>query len=220
MPCRSSQRLTGQLVTKPSIMPICIRNQWLELSIGAFQITYCASAIQPNRPTSKLSTERVSAGDVPERAAGAAVAVRERHLPQRVARALFHPGRVRVHALAGHPPSTGEIRPQSDRPHVERGERKSEVHDRHVLPVAQHDDVGDDHERGREPESERHPCEELKPTRSHPQSLQDGGSTADPNYRASMEAPGCGRWQSVANRPRPETAKTSEIRCHRLPPVA
>jgi hypothetical protein len=29
-----------QLVTKPSIIPICIRNQWLELSIGAFQITY------------------------------------------------------------------------------------------------------------------------------------------------------------------------------------
>src|SRR3989440_6768626 len=60
MPCRSSQRLTGQLVTKPSIIPICIRNQWLELSIGAFQITDCASAIQPNRPTSKLSTESVS----------------------------------------------------------------------------------------------------------------------------------------------------------------
>src|SRR5213592_2773665 len=60
MPCRSSQRLTGQLVTKPSIIPICIRNQWLELSIGAFQIKYCASAIQPNRPTSKLSTESVS----------------------------------------------------------------------------------------------------------------------------------------------------------------
>src|SRR5438105_8378791 len=60
MPCRSSQRLTGQLVTKPSIIPICIRNQWLELSIGAFQMEYCASAIQPNRPTSKLSTESVS----------------------------------------------------------------------------------------------------------------------------------------------------------------
>src|SRR5207237_4344551 len=60
MLCRSSQRLTGQLVTKPSIIPICIRNQWLELSIGAFQMKYCASAIQPNRPTSKLSTESVS----------------------------------------------------------------------------------------------------------------------------------------------------------------
>src|SRR5207302_636615 len=56
----SSQRLTGQLVTKPSIVPICMMNQWLELSIGAFQITYCASAIQPNRPTSKLRTESVS----------------------------------------------------------------------------------------------------------------------------------------------------------------
>jgi hypothetical protein len=33
-PCRSSQRLTGQLVTNPSIIPICIRNQWLELSIA------------------------------------------------------------------------------------------------------------------------------------------------------------------------------------------
>src|SRR2546429_4244672 len=60
MLCRSNQRLTGQLVTKPSIIPICIRNQWLGLSIGAFQITDCASAIQPNRPTSKLSTESVS----------------------------------------------------------------------------------------------------------------------------------------------------------------
>src|SRR4029077_13573623 len=60
MPCRSSQRLTGQLVAKPRIIPSCIKNQWLELSIGAFQITYCATAIQPNRPTSKLSTESVS----------------------------------------------------------------------------------------------------------------------------------------------------------------
>src|SRR5437870_5801651 len=62
MPCRSSQRLTGQLVTKPRIIPICIKNQWLELSIGGgdFQIAYSATAIQPNRPTSKLSTESVS----------------------------------------------------------------------------------------------------------------------------------------------------------------
>ena len=49
------------------------------------------------------------------------------------------------------------------------------MHDRHVLPVPQHDEVGDDDERGSEPEPERHPGEELKPTRSHPQSLHDGG---------------------------------------------
>ena len=35
-----------------------------------------------------------------------------------------------------------------------------------------------------------------------------------------MEPRGCDPWQSAANRPGPETAKTSEIRCHRLPPVA
>ena len=60
--------------------------------------------------------------------------------------------------------------PRADLSPVERGERTDEVHDRHVLPVAQNDDVDDDDERGREPESERHPCEEVKPTRSHPQS--------------------------------------------------
>src|SRR6266516_2361796 len=35
-----------------------------------------------------------------------------------------------------------------------------------------------------------------------------------------MEPRGCNRWQPAANRPVLETAKTSEIRCHRLPPVA
>jgi hypothetical protein len=47
MPCRSSQRLTGQLVAKPRIIPICIKNQWLELSIGGgdSQIAYSATAI-------------------------------------------------------------------------------------------------------------------------------------------------------------------------------
>jgi hypothetical protein len=52
--------LTGQLIAKPRIIPICIKNQWLELSIGGgdSQIAYSATAIQPNRPTSKLSTER------------------------------------------------------------------------------------------------------------------------------------------------------------------
>jgi hypothetical protein len=35
-----------------------------------------------------------------------------------------------------------------------------------------------------------------------------------------MEPRGCNRWQSVANPLRAETTKTSQIRCHRLPPVA
>jgi hypothetical protein len=33
-----------------------------------------------------------------------------------------------------------------------------------------------------------------------------------------MEPRGCNRWQSAANRLGLEAAKTSEIRCHRLPP--
>src|SRR6266496_3527985 len=37
---------------------------------------------------------------------------------------------------------------------------------------------------------------------------------------AFMEPRGCNRWQPAANRPEAETAKTSENRCHRLPPVA
>ncbi len=32
-----------------------------------------------------------------------------------------------------------------------------------------------------------------------------------------MEPRGCNPWQTAANAPAPETAKTSEIRCHRLP---
>jgi hypothetical protein len=35
-----------------------------------------------------------------------------------------------------------------------------------------------------------------------------------------MEPRGCNRWQPAATRPKAETAKTSEIRCHQLPPVA
>ena len=52
MPCRSSQRLTGQLVAKPRIIPICIKNQWLELSIGGgdSQIAYSATAIHCGSP--------------------------------------------------------------------------------------------------------------------------------------------------------------------------
>src|SRR5438874_2380824 len=39
---------------------------------------------------------------------------------------LLHPGHAHVHPLVGHPPSAREIRPESDRSHVERGERKGE----------------------------------------------------------------------------------------------
>src|SRR2546422_10221676 len=77
MPCLRSQRLTGQLVTKPSIIPICIRNQWLELSVSAFQLTYCAGASQPDQPTSKLRTE--SLGDSIASASGATRAGLTRH---------------------------------------------------------------------------------------------------------------------------------------------
>src|SRR6184192_2891043 len=207
MPCRSSQRLTGQLVTKPSIIPTCIRNQWLELSTGAFQIKYCASAIQPNRPTSKLSTESVS--DLIASPSGAsrptwprsgAITKYWKRIPkiqasgrsrmysgpsaavepiiQAVAQTIHSPpmsprtqpapqwlsesdtchnesrAPSSIPAMCmcirlRHPPSAREIRPESDRTHVERGERKGDVHDRHVLLVAQHDDVGDDDERGR-----------------------------------------------------------------------
>src|SRR5207245_10393359 len=104
--------------------------------------------------------------------------------------------------------------------HVERGERKSEVHDRHVLPVAQHDDVGDDHERGREPESERHPCNELKPTRSHPQSLHDGGTERGSELWSLYEA----QWlQPVATGRRRTTSRSREIKQNlgrRLRPLA
>jgi RNA polymerase sigma-70 factor, ECF subfamily len=37
---------------------------------------------------------------------------------------------------------------------------------------------------------------------------------------AFMEPRGCNRWQPAANRPKAETAKTSEIHCHQLRPVA
>ena len=52
IPCRSSQRLTVQLVAKPRIVPICIKNQWLELSIGGgdSQIAYSATAIHCGSP--------------------------------------------------------------------------------------------------------------------------------------------------------------------------
>jgi hypothetical protein len=35
-----------------------------------------------------------------------------------------------------------------------------------------------------------------------------------------MEPWDCNRWQSPANRPKPQAAKTSQIRCHHLRPVA
>src|SRR3954454_10337786 len=106
MPCRSSQRLTGQLVTKPSIIPICIRldrvpkrRQPADLTPqrcdhevleedpedpGERQVEdvfgtelRCRADRPCGRPDDPL------ADDVPEHAAGAAVAVRERYLPQR-----------------------------------------------------------------------------------------------------------------------------------------
>ena len=110
------------------------------------------------------------AADVTKCAAGTAVRIGEGHLPPRIAGALVHPGAMHVHPLARHPPSAREVRPESDRSQVERGQRKGDVHDRHVLAVTQHDDVGGDHERGRESKSERHPGEKLKPGRSHAQS--------------------------------------------------
>jgi hypothetical protein len=61
--------------------------------------------------------------------------------------------------------------------------------------------------------------------RRHPASRTEslrlvGGPATDRADGAFVEPRGCNRWQSAANRPALETSKTSEIRCHRLPPVA
>ena len=97
------------------------------------------------------------------------MAVGERYLPPRVARLeiIRHHGLVHVHLLVRHPPAAAEVRPDCHWSHVKGSEWKDEVHDRHVLAVAEQGDVDADHERGREADRERGPGDELEPVRRH-----------------------------------------------------